>query len=246
MKPIPVKPDWENNISAEDWAIYNPVLKLAEASGVRFAIGGAFALATYTNHLRNTKDLDLYILPDDKERMIEIVEKCGMKDLYSKASYDRNWIYRCCGETQQIIDIIWSMPNRRSVVDEHWVERGPSLDIRGSVVRAIPLEELLWAKMYVVQRERCDWPDILNLLFFSVASIDWDHLLRRIGSDFPILEAILTLFKWLCPEGAEKIPSRVWEIFKTPIQADGYGVRPFLLDTRPWFGVDFQRWPDKK
>ena len=29
----------------------------------------------------------------------------------------------------------------------------------------LPPEELIWAKLYVLQRDRSDWPDILNLLY---------------------------------------------------------------------------------
>lgn len=243
MEKNPAKPAWEGKVSDEDWAVYQPVLSRTEREGVLFALGGAFALAAYTGHLRNTKDLDVYVLPEDRDRMIAIVETCGMKDYYPRVAYDRSWIHRSIGEGQQIIDIIWSMPNRRSVVDEQWLTRGPLVELRQHMLRVIPIEELLWAKMYVIQRERCDWPDVWNLLFHSGSRIDWNHLFERIGSDLPLLKAILTIFRWLCPDRAEMVPSWVWEKLRDEESGPESGSRPFLLDTRPWFGFDFQHWP---
>jgi len=235
----PIYPAWEESIADEDWSVYEPVLKNAELSGIRFALGGAFALAAYTDHLRNTKDLDIYVLPSERERMIEVVGRCGMEDYYPRMAYDRNWIYRGYCESR-IVDIIWAMPNRRSSVDEKWLTRGPLLQIRGFSLRAIPVEELFWAKTYVMQRERCDWPDVLNILYHSGPKIDWNYLLARSGGDFPLLGAILTIFRWLCPVRAEKLPEWLWERVRREPDPVGCDVRPHLLDTRPWFGEDFK------
>ncbi len=239
-----LRPVWEKSIVDEDWSVYEPVLNRAERSGMRFALGGAFALAAYTNHLRNTKDLDIYVLPSDRERMIAIVGQCGLEDYFPRAAYDRNWIYRSYCRSQ-IVDVIWAMPNRRSSVDEQWLTRGPLLEIRGYALRAIPIEELFWAKMYVMQRDRCDWPDVLNLLYHSGPKIDWKHLLARIGDDFPLLRALLMIFRWLCAERVELLPAWLWdEVGKEPA-AVAPGSRSHLLDTRPWFGEDFRHWPQK-
>lgn len=233
---------WEENIGDQDWSVYEPVIKEASFSGIRFALGGAFALAQYTNHLRNTKDLDLYVAPSDREHLIDAVSRCGMKDYYPQASYDRSWIYRSyCGS--HIVDVIWAMPNRRSSVDAFWLSRGPMLRIRGYNLRALPLEELFWAKIYVMQRDRCDWPDVLNILYHSGPKIDWDHLLKRIGDDFPLLGSVMVIFRWLCPDRAANLPSWLWAKVGQQAAAAECGSRSHLLDTRPWFGEDFKKWP---
>lgn len=240
MASEPLKPVWGDSIADEDWMVYEPVLRQAEAQGIRFALGGAFALGVYTHHLRNTKDLDVYVLPSERDRMIEVVTQCGLSDYYERASYDRSWIYRSYSESR-IVDIIWAMPNRRTVVDEQWLIRGPLLEIRNFAVRALPIEELFWAKIYVLQRDRCDWPDVLNLMYHSGERVDWHYLLDRMGSDFPLAAAVLTIFRWLSPDRARQLPGWLWERIGT--EPSGLGGRPHLLDTRPWFGEDFQFWP---
>ena len=47
-----------------------------------FSLGGAFATASYTGLWRNTKDMDLYILPRDREAMIAVVGDLGLRDYF--------------------------------------------------------------------------------------------------------------------------------------------------------------------
>jgi hypothetical protein len=232
-----VPPLWASEISHEEWPIYEKVLSTMEESDVQFALGGAFALATYTGHLRDTKDLDIYVLPSKREKMVEILGNCGLEDLYKRQPYDRGWIYRgCTGDT--IVDVIWGMPNQRASADQLWLARGPVLPIRGHRLRIIPVEELLWGKMYVMQRERCDWPDVLNLIYHAGSVLDWEYLLGRVGDDAPVLSAVLTLFSWLCPARADGLPGWLWKRLKIRKVSGNCGTRSFLLDTRPWFGPD--------
>jgi hypothetical protein len=90
--------------------------------------------------------------------------------------------------------------------------------------------------LYVLQRDRSDWPDILNILYATGPSLDWDRLIRRVGSDAPLLEAILTILVWLCPARAVRIPAAVRRRLREAARAPRVGIpHDDLLDTRPWF-----------
>ena len=129
--------------------------------------------------------------------------------------YDRGWIYR--GNVDDIIvDIIWGMPNRRTEVDLDWVTRGPCLNLQGDRVRVLPPEELIWAKIYVLQRDRSDWPDILNLIFATGPRLDSERLLDRLGEDALLLAAILSVFRWLNPAAANRLPQWLWNVSHYP------------------------------
>jgi hypothetical protein len=211
------------------------VLRQTRERGIPFAIGGGLAVALYVPQRQSTKDIDIYVKPSDREEMIEIVTGCGLKDYYEKLPYDRHWIYRSY-KGESIVDVMWGMPNRRAVVDDEWLARGPEIEVHGERVRALPPEELIWAKLYVLQRDRSDWPDILNIVYATGPSLDWDHLIRRVGADAPLLEAILTIFAWLCPDRAARIPAAVRRKLKEAARGPGVGIpRDSLLDTRPWF-----------
>jgi hypothetical protein len=206
---------------------------------VRFAFGGAFATAVYTGDLRNTKDFDFYILGAELESMKRAMTRAGLTDYFDQIPYDRSWIYRGV-QGDIIVDAIWTMANHRAKVDRLWLERGPEVVIRGERLRAIPVEELIWSKLYVLQRQRCDWPDVLNLLDAQVGSIDWDRLLQRLEEDAPLLAGVLSVFGWLAPDRAVTVPAaiRLRLGLQPPAQTAGPDVvqgRANLLDSRPWF-----------
>ena len=231
---------WSPRLPEEEWRVYQRVAQEARKKGVRFAFGGAFATAVYTGELRNTKDFDFYILPEDREAMRDAISRAGLADYYDRLPYDRSWIYRA-SQGDVLVDAIWAMANQRTLVDPLWLSRGPLVDIRGDQLRAIPIEELIWSKLYVLQRERTDWGDVLNLIAAQTNSIDWQHLLGRLGGDAPLLTAVLSLFAWLDPSAAGKIPTSVWDRLGvvpprpgTPHLMDPQA-RANLIDSRPWF-----------
>src|SRR4051812_37098848 len=201
---FPVRPGW-HPIPAGEWGVYRNVLRRATQRGIRYAFGGAFATAEYTGELRNTKDFDIYIRPADRAAMIQIMSEAGLTDHFDRLAYDRSWIYRA-SQGDIIVDAIWAMANQRAEVDEAWLTRGPEVSILGEALRAIPIEELIWSKLYVLQRERSDWTDILNLIDAHTTSIDWDHLLQRLAEDTPVLGGALSVYGWLAPDRAPDIP----------------------------------------
>src|SRR5689334_1425461 len=240
MKPAAdVAPDWQMRIPDSEWAVYSRVIREIRLAGIRFAFGGAFATAVYTHQLRNTKDFDFYILPADRERMEQALTRAGLHDHFERLSYDRKWIYRA-SQDDVIVDAIWQMANYRAQVDEQWLARGPEIVIRGEALRAIPIEELIWSKLYVLQRERCDWTDVFKLIDAQTASIDWDHLLDRLADDAPLLAGALEVYSWLAPDRAGRIEQRVWERLRLPYptlitNSELSRARADLLDSRPWF-----------
>lgn len=225
----------------EQWPAYERVIRTASGRGLRFALGGAASLAVYTGRVRNTKDLDIYVLPPDRERMIDLLGDCGLRDCHDHLPYDRSWIYRA-SDGNTIVDAIWAMANHRAQVDEAWISGGPSIDFGGHRVQVLPPEEAIWAKIYVLQRDRTDWPDLLNILECSGRLLDWRRLLARLGEDRALLKALLTVFAWLHPGRAAEFPDFLWRRFGMRPPAADSGAGPVIeyiraLDTRPWFAA---------
>jgi hypothetical protein len=228
-------------IPIEQWRIYEEVIRGAEAREIPFVLAGAFAVGAYTGTWRNTKDLDLGIMERDRDAMIETLLEAGLEDYYEQAPYDRGWIYRGCRDGT-IVDVIWAMANRRAFFDEQWISRAPEASFMGRTLKVMPAEELIWDKMYIVQRQRCDWPDVLNLLHCTAARLDWDHLLERVGEDRMLLAALLSVFRWMCPGAASaSIPDSVWRALGLEAHRNGdppvAQERVNFFDTRPWFNV---------
>ena len=237
---------WIDRIPEQQWSLYCQVLDLAIDRKIDFALGGSFAMARYTGTWRDTKDLDLYVLPQDRDAMIQVLADCGFEDYFDTKPYDRWWIYRSCRDGE-IVDVIWAMANHRAQIDDLWLS-GPRTEIRGYDLKVLPAEAIFWDKLYIMQRDRCDWPDALNLLNSVGEDINWAYLFCRIGEDSPLAAGVLSVFRWIAPGRAQALPAWIWERLSidAPPAVQLPEVEPCrvsLLDTRPWFGPDRERFP---
>ena len=60
-KPVPVTSSVSPNFPEHQRALFREVLELLNASRVRYAVSGAFALQQHTGIWRDTKDLDVFL-----------------------------------------------------------------------------------------------------------------------------------------------------------------------------------------
>jgi hypothetical protein len=230
---------WTDEIPEDQWQIYQGVLDELTSRAIPFALGGAFGVAAYTGRWRNTKDLDIYITPDRREEVIQVLTSHGLQDYYEVLPYVREWIYRS-HKGDIIVDVIWAMANQCANVDEYWLSRGAQVTVKGEVYRSLPPEELIWAKIFVMNKERTDWPDIFNIFAAVGSQIDWSHLLDRIDQELPLLRAVVSVFGWLDPGTARQFPAWLWARLGLPApegdpSREQVKFRADLLDTRPWF-----------
>jgi hypothetical protein len=233
------EPTWTSLISPQQWAICKRAIDALRAEKVDFLLGGAYGLALYTGRLRDTKDADFFILPEHAPRAAAALARAGFQDYYTKCPYDRRWIYR--SELDNfIIDLIFRMANRRADIDEMWFQRANEITIHGDRLKVVPPEEMLWQKVFVLQRDRCDWPDIINIFYMSGHKLDWEHLINRARDDEKLIYGLLHVFDWLCPDRAARIPEFVRKRAGLPPamlgeDSDLTGHRARLLDSRNWF-----------
>ena len=94
-------------------------------------------------------------------------------------------------------------------MDDNWFARAPVRLILDLPVKIIPIEELLWQKAYIMERERFDGADVAHLLLKCANRIDWEHLLDRFGPDWRVLLTHLLLFGFIYPGKKELIPGHV-------------------------------------
>jgi hypothetical protein len=230
---------WASAISRDEWGVYRQAIEAVRKAGVRFLLGGGFALAGFTGRWRDTKDIDFYIAPQDRDRAVAALRRAGFADYYDRKPYDRKWIYRSI-KSGVIVDIIWSMANQRAQVDDAWFERAGYLTIRGEKLGVVPMEEFVWCKLYILQRDHCDWTDILNLFCARGQYLDWNHLIARLEDDTALLKAVLLVYAWLCPKQAMKLPESLWGSLNLPtssgMREPGHN-RIRLLDSRAWFAA---------
>lgn len=223
-------------ITAEQWQVCSPLIKEGARRGLRFALGGGLAASAYSGYLRNTKDMDFFVLPPDHEPLMKLMQEEGFEE-YTTVPYDKSWSYR--GVRQgYIVDLLWCMLNGRTSLDDIWISAGLEVEVRKVELRLLPPEELIWSKLYILRRERTDWPDILNIIFTQGIRLDWERLLSRLEEDCLVLGSVMNLFRWMCPGSAEQLPRFIWERMGLSPQVGSQAVdrrRTALFNSGDWF-----------
>jgi hypothetical protein len=215
---------------------FGKAIEALNGEGIPFLFAGAFGLYHYTGLWRGTKDLDVLILPEHRERAIRAVTGTGLGDLYDQEPYDREWIFRSTRDGV-IVDLIWQLANKVDALDQSWMDRGLSTQFLGMPIRVVSAADLCWMKLFVFQRGRCDWPDIINVIRGTGGRLDWDHLLAEVGPHWRLLCALTDIFDWLCPSERSFIPRAFRLELEDRRRKDLDGsesCHPDLFDSRPW------------
>jgi len=238
QRPGRFKFRWTEGIPDREWVLYERAIRHLRSAKIPFLLGGGFAFAAYTGRWRDTKDIDLYVEPKDREKAVRALSATGFEDYFGRLPYDRKWIYRST-RSGVIVDIIWAMANQRAQVDASWFAHPRRLSIRGDKLPILPIEQMIWCKLYILQRDRCDWTDLFNLVYAAGGTVDWEGLIERLGEDVPLLQAMLGVYCWLCPAQALELPDRLWPRLGLPSPSvsapDRSQHRATWLDSRGWF-----------
>jgi hypothetical protein len=202
-----VVPNSRTDLPVRTRTFYRRVLTELTKAKIPFLVGGAYALECYTDVWRDTKDLDVFIRPDDVQRVLRHFHKAGFK---VELTFP-HWLAKVFGG-KNFVDVIFSSGNGIATVDEDWFRYAKSGKILGAQRNICPAEEMIWSKAFVMERERFDGADVAHLLLSQANSLDWERLLRRLGPHWEILLTHLILFGFVYPGSKSNIPD--WLIQK--------------------------------
>src|SRR4051812_1066855 len=94
---------------------YLEALAAMRDSGVPFLVGGAYALGHYTGIVRHTKDLDLFVRPEDSQRTLDVLADAG----YRTEITFRHWLGKAFSG-DDFVDVIYASGNGACPVDDGW------------------------------------------------------------------------------------------------------------------------------
>jgi hypothetical protein len=181
---------------------YRDALQRLEQAQVPFLVGGAYALRHYAGIVRHTKDLDLFTRQADVPRLLSVLAQAGY---HTKTTFD-HWLAKVfSGEF--FIDVIFSSGNGLCPVDDSWFAFAPGAHMLDRELRLIPVEEMIWQKAFIMERERFDGADVNHLLRAQGAGLDWQRLLARFGPHWRVLLGHLVLFGFVYPAQQGVIPA---------------------------------------
>lgn len=185
---------------------YRQVLQVFNASGLPYLVGGAYAFQHYTGIMRPTKDLDLFVKKEDYQSIALALEEAGYR---SELTFP-HWLAKIHAE-HDFIDLIFSSGNGIAEVDDTWFEHAPTVQVLGVDAKISPIEEMIWSKAFIMERERFDGADIAHLLRAYGDRLDWPHMLSRFGECWRVLLSHLTLFGFVYPRHRHLAPRWVME-----------------------------------
>ena len=228
---------------ATETDFYAEAIRLLQGSRIPFLVGGAYALRQYTGIVRDTKDFDVFIRPGDLDRALETFRNAHY---HAEVSFP-HWLAKV-HHGEIFIDLIYRAGNGLCEVDDAWFRSSEEAELLGERVRLVTVEDMIWQKAYIMERERFDGADVAHLLQSRAERLDWDRLLKCFGPDWRVLLSHLILFGFIYPGERQRIPHvvlarllrRVHEELDSP--GDGDHLCQGTLISRAQYLPDIERW----
>jgi hypothetical protein len=226
----------------ETFRFYRRVVDLLRDAQLPFLVGGAYAFGYYTGITRHTKDFDLFVRAADCQHVLDTLGAAG----YRTEITFSHWLGKAFLQ-DDFVDIIYSSGNGLCPVDDAWFEHAVEGTVLGTVLSLVPVEEMVWQKAYIMERERFDGADVNHLLRARGARMDWNRLLARFGSDWRVLLSHLILYGFVYPDDASAIPLTVLRELTAHLHEDSQAAPvphvcrgPYL--SRIQYVADIEQW----
>jgi hypothetical protein len=202
-----------NNPGRDTNTFYRRTLHVLSDAHIPFLVGGSHAYLQYTGIVRNTKDFDLFLRRSDLDRALDALRDAG----YRTEIAFPHWLAKA-SESGDHVDLVFSSGNGICRVDDDWFTHALEAEVLGMPVKIAPIEEFLWQKAFVMERERFDGADVMHLMRHCAEMIDWDRLLARFDQYWPLLLTYMTMFAFVYPSEKRRIPTSVFEALLNRLQ----------------------------
>ena len=229
-------------------SFYREVLLAMNEHGLPYAVAGAFALQKYTGIWRLTKDLDLFLKPEDVPVALEYLKQKNFRC----ETRDPVWLSKAL-RGEFFVDLISGMSNAVIVVDDSWLARAQPATIAGIDCQILAPEDLLASKLFVTRRERFDGGDIAHVIYRTQGKLDWQRIVDLAGEHWEMLLWALILFRYIYPAHSDFVPTGLWRDLlsryakliensdpKAPFRGSLVDENIFSIDVNDWGLEDLQ------
>jgi hypothetical protein len=224
-------------------AFYMKALDIMDRCGVRYVVGGAYALAAHAGIIRHTKDLDLFLRRDDYPRAAKSFAAAG----YRTELTHPHWLGKAYDhDDNAFVDLIYGSGNGQCPVDDDWLDHAIDGEVLGGRrAKLSPCEEIIWSKAFIQERNRFDGADVAHLMLKCGRSLDWARLLHRFSRHERVLLAQVVLFGYVYPTEKSIVPPWVMDeligrmksettVNDRPCRGTLLSWEQYLVDVREW------------
>ena len=161
-----------------------------------------------------TKDFD-FVKHDDLDPALDALREAGY---HTEVTFP-HWLAKA-KQGNDVVDLVFSSGNGVCRVDDMWFSNAIEADVLGMPVKIAPVEELLWQKSFVMERERYDGADVAHILRSCAESLDWDRVMLRFEPYWQLLLSYLILFGFIYPSDRHRIPDHVMNTLTERLQLE--------------------------
>jgi len=183
---------------------YRHSLRVLRSAGVPTLVGGAYAFAQYTGVVRHSKDLDLFVRRSDVDAARRAFEAAG----YATELTYEHWLAKAF-HGDHFVDLIFNLGNGVGPVDDGWFKYAEDGELLGLPVKMMGPEEMVFSKVFTMDRGRFDGADIAHLIRATGDRLDWRRLLGRFDAGWRVLLSHLVMFGFVYPADRRKVPEWV-------------------------------------
>jgi hypothetical protein len=146
------------------------------------------------------------------------------------------------------VDLIFSSGNGVAEVDDDFFRYAAEDQMFGLRVKVCPIEEMIWIKSFVMERERYDGADIAHLFHLHAERLSWSRILRRFAEHWRLLLVHLILLGYIYPHEKSRAPHWVMlELMRRATRElhEDTGAQPVCggtLVSREQFLADVNEW----
>jgi hypothetical protein len=195
-------PDFAQVSIKDEMKVYARWINLLNQSGVEYFLGGALALYAHTGIWRNTKDLDVFLKPEDLKTVLYTMDSAGFETEVTNPA----WLAKV-RQRPYFMDLIFAASDHRIPLDGQVLRCGLRYRLLDIPTCIMPIEELIATKAFVASRDRFDGADILHLIRHAEGALDWERLNSLFGDRFDLLLWHLILFQFVYPDALKYVPA---------------------------------------
>lgn len=229
-------------LAAAEAQLFRRWLEIMRRSGVPYALGGAYSHYAVTGVWRDSKDLDVFVRPQDVRPALDLFAAAG----FETELRDAHWLAKV-HSPPHLLDILFAVRHmtRLRITDE-WLGTSLAARFLGVPTRILAPEETIATKVYIANRDRFDGADILHIIRALQGEVDWQRLVHLLDGDEEIVFWYLVLFAFTYPMHREWLPralmQRAFEgLQATPVRLDARAFRGMVLDPAS-FRLDVDEW----
>lgn len=152
-------------------SVLDDVVRALEDEDVPYLAIGGLATATY-GRPRPTKDIDVFVKPEDAERSLKALEQAG----FSTEEPKEDWLLKAYKD-DVLVDVIFRIHNS-IYLDDDMIAKGRRHQLKGTTIKVVPAEDFIVMQACTHSEDTPHyWYNALTVIANS--EIDWDYVIRR-------------------------------------------------------------------